>query len=227
MKKLIKASLGLVALGAVVPASALIVIDDFTSGAVNMSISSGSSIMFQNGTMLGGDRYTELLVQSNGFGLEYSVDAAAGTLSVSSQPQVDGIATLGYGYADNGGSAIFDNLNWDFSGESLFEIDVLSNDQDAVITIALRSTTSNPNTIIMSSKNISGGLVNTPTTLTWSFADFAGVDFTDIDQILVEIETGESGDITLSEIRAVPEPATLVALSMGAAALVARRRKKA
>lgn len=215
--------LGVVAL--VGTSSAVTLVDDFTTGAANFGINTGTVVNFQNGSMLGGDRMVQLTVTNNNFGLELSINSAAGTFSVNSQPAVDGYAQLGYGYMDNGsGGASFDDLNFDLSGENGFEIDVVSSDEPAVITIAVRSA-SNPNNIVMVSKNVAGNMVNSNQLISWNFSEFAGVDFTNVDQVLVEIETGESGDITIGEVRAVPEPSILLGIGAAAALLMRRKRK--
>ncbi|MEZ5162225.1 MAG: hypothetical protein R2688_00440 [Fimbriimonadaceae bacterium] len=116
--KIYKGLLVLSAVSAAVASQALIVIDDFSTGAVNMSTSGATTYSFQNGSMVGGDRYTELNVSGNQFGLQYAVDTTTGLLSVSSQPGVDGNTKLGYGYLDTGTGAGFDNMTFDFSGES-------------------------------------------------------------------------------------------------------------
>lgn len=224
--KIYKGLLVLSAVSAAVASQALIVIDDFSTGAVNMTTNGATMYSFQNGSMVGGDRFTELNVSGNQFGLQYAVDTTTGLLSVSSQPGVDGNTKLGYGYLDTGTGAGFDNMSFDFSGESRFEIDVFSNDLPATITIALRNSVFNGGTILMVTKNVAGGMVNTPQTITWDFTEFGGFPFNDVDQILVDIETAESGDITLDEIRAVPEPGTMIALGAGAALLASRRRRK-
>jgi hypothetical protein len=222
MKKalLVSSALSLGILAAV-PASALVVIDDFSSGAVAQSITSGSLLDFQNGTMSGGDRGLKMEVTSNAFSLSYQVNTVTGTFNVSSQAGVDGYTQIGYGYFNNAGAFAFQDLNLDLSGEDRFEMDILSHDQPVSVTMSLRSAGATQ----MITKNLPGNMVNTPMTLTYNFSEWTTINFADIDQILVEFNTQVSGDLTIDSIEAVPEPATMTLLA-GALALAARRKKR-
>lgn len=222
MKKalLVSSALSLGILAAV-PASALVVIDDFSSGAVAQSITSGSLLDFQNGTMSGGDRGLKMEVTSNAFSLSYQVNTVTGTFNVSSQAGVDGYTQIGYGYFNNSGAFAFQDLNLDLSGEDRFEMDILSHDQPVSVTMSLRSA----GVTQMITKNLPGNMVNTPMTLTYNFSEWSTINFADIDQILVEFNTQVSGDLTIDSIEAVPEPATMTLLA-GALALAARRKQR-
>ncbi len=203
-------------------ASALVVIDDFSTGSANITTSGAVVTAFQNGSMLGGDRMMQAFVSGNTFGLGFDVDVTTGTLAVTSQPGVNGWGKVGYGYAVG---PLFDDLNVDLSAENKFEIQVISNDEAATVTIAVRSTQQNPTSLIMVTKSLSGGNVNTPTLLTYNFSEFTGFNFNDVDQILVQIDPDTSGDIAIDEIRAVPEPASMLALAAGGAWLLRRRKR--
>lgn len=207
-------------------ASALVMIDDFSSGNANMSISGGNQTAFANGTMSGGDRMMYAQITGNIFGLSFDVDAQTGTLSVTSQSGVDGLAQFGYGYQPVGPGAGFDDMNLNLSAESAFNLMVLSNDQPTSFTISVRSTQQNPSSLITVTQNLPGGNVNTPNLLTFNFSAFTGFDFSDVDQILVEINPTNSGDVTVDWVAAVPEPTSMFAIAAGAAFLAARRRRK-
>ena len=75
-------------------------------------------------------------------------------------------------------------------------------------------------------KSIPGNQVNTPFMMTVGFNEFSGINFNDIDQMVVRFDTGASGDLTLTSLEAVPEPGTMIALGLGAA-MAARKRRKA
>lgn len=214
------------AVALVAPASAVIVIDDYDSGAGSGSITSGSGYFFQNGTMIGGDRLTYLNITGNQFGLSFDVDAQAGVMSLTKQSGVAGIGQVRYGYMPSGQTSAFQDMNWDFSGENQFCVTVLANDLAGMLRLRLRSSSANGGTFMISNKNIAGG-INTPTVVTWDYSEFAGMDFTDIDQVVLEVATAEGGDITFDNLKAVPEPTTMIALGAGAALLAARRKKKA
>ena len=204
-------------------AFALTMIDDFSSGSANMSISTGNQTIFANGTMVGGDRMMYAQVLGNLFGLSFDVDVQTGTLSVTSQSGVDGLAQFGYGYA---AGPSFQDMNLNLSSETGFNMMVLSNDQPATVTIAVRSTQQNPSSMIAVTKNLAGNMVNTPNLVSWNFSEFAGFNFSDVDQILVEINPTNSGDVTIDWVSAVPEPASMIAIAAGAGLLAARRRRK-
>ena len=87
-------------------------------------------------------------------------------------------------------------------------------------------------TAFEASDNVTKSLVNVGT-YAYSFADFSGVDFTDVDYLRFEFRcttaTQDAVDFTVSSFStAGPEPATmsLVALGLGVAAFVGRRRRR-
>jgi hypothetical protein len=214
-------------IGAVVAASfanATIMIDDFTSGAGSNSLSTGTTYYSQAGTMLGGDRVGSITVTGNAFGLDVSVDTIAGIMSMNSQSGVDALLTTNYGYnLVSPVSTSFEDLNMDFSGENQFEIRTVSRDGDLRIDFLVRNS---PNSFVTVSKFLVGSAINTPEVVTWDFSEFAGVDFSNVDQVLVRFDTANSGDVAVDYIKAVPEPATLTILGAAAALAAARRKRK-
>jgi hypothetical protein len=111
----------------------------------------------------------------------------------------------------------------DFSGENQFEIRTVSRDGDLRIDFLVRNS---PNSFVTVSKFLVGSAINTPEVVTWDFSEFAGVDFSNVDQVLVRFDTANSGDVAVDYIKAVPEPATLTILGAAAALAAARRKRK-
>lgn len=208
----------------VVPAHAVVVIDDFSTGDVSAGINSGMGYFFQNGSMVGGDRLAFLQVTGNPFGLNVDVDVTTGTLSFSKESGVDGIGQVRYGFMPSGDNSAFEDLNLDLSGESAFKVTVLNNDLAGLLRLRVRSSTQNSGMYMISTQNI--GVINSSTDVYFDFNSFSGFDFSDVDQIVLEFNTPAGGDITIDTFEAVPEPATLALLGAGALA-ISRRRKQA
>lgn len=211
---------------AAIQANAIIMVDDYNSGSGSGNINSGTGYFFQNGTMVGGDRLNYLEVTGNNIGLSFDVDVLSGIISFSKQPGVSGIGQVRYGYQPSGNTSAFQDMNMDFSGENQFKVTVLSNDLAGNLRLRLRSNTSNGGMFYISSKAIAGG-INTPTDVTWNFSEFSGLNFADIDQVVLEVATATGGDIAFDDLRAVPEPASMIILGGAAVAALARKRRKA
>ncbi len=215
---------GLAALGA---SASAIVLDDFSTGNNNYSITAGSVLGFDSGTMVGGDRALLLSVTANQYGLGFFGDIADGVLSFNSQSGVDALGIFGYGYEFDGTGGALDDLELDLSGLTAFQLNIISRDAPTLVRLALRSS-SGDGAFHHVDVNLTGTSINTPETVTFNFADFAaGIDFSDIDQIEVLLDMDIAGDIAVTSFEAVPEPATMLALGAGAALLAARRRRKA
>lgn len=215
-------------IGLVIVASAAqanILIDDFNTGNFGRTITSGSSTDFQMGSMLGGDRYTQMSIQSNPFGLELQTNINNGAYALSSQSGVNAMGEIGYGFASQGGSVIQQNLNQSFAGNNEFKLNFLSSDTPGTVMMSVRSSSSNGGAFASVTKPIPGNSVNSSFMTNFAFSEFTGVNFNDIDQIIVKFDTGVSGDIALGNLEAVPEPATMLVIG-AAAAIAARRRRK-
>ncbi|MCA0361101.1 MAG: PEP-CTERM sorting domain-containing protein [Armatimonadetes bacterium] len=198
------------------------IIDDFSTGVYSGSINTGSLKSFQAGTMVGGDRHTHLEVQSS-TGLSIQIDAVAGILALSSQAQVDGFACLTYGVAAPSSAPVADDMNLDLSAPDQFVINVLSYDLDTEFKIELySSTTGNTSSV---TKTLTGQNTSSLTQVVFNYSEFTGINFGDIDRVLVKIDPLGEGDLVITSVEAVPEPATM-ALLAGAAALARRKRVK-
>ncbi len=205
-------------------AQATVLIDNYSTGIYNKTITGGSDLAFQTGSMLGGDRYSSMMVETNPFGLELQTNIQNGAYALSSQSGVNAMGELGYGFQANGAGTSFQDLNFNFSGENAFKLNFLSSDTPGTVMMSVRSSSSNGGAFSSVTKPIPGNSVNTPFMTSFSFSEFAGINFSDVDQLVIKFDTGISGDIALDSVEAVPEPATMIVL--GAAAAVAARRRK-
>lgn len=216
--------LSLLAVVATTGAMANILIDDFADGERSIVIQSGSEQHVDSATVLGGFRGLYAFVNDNPLGQNFGVRVAEqpGFAIINSGTLTDGTAQFAYGYNP---SFTFTDLNADFSSEDRLQLGFLSNDLDLGLTVEFRSssvgggTWFSENYIVLTNLNSFNFDV--------MFSDFPGMDFSDVDQIVFTFSPAPSGDFTLTQIEAVPEPATMLALGAGLAALAARRRRKA
>lgn len=213
--------------GAALASSALslpFVVDDFSSGVPHSAsvVGNGSATSRSTGSMFGGSRLVLVDEQDSAYGLRSSIDALPGVLALSNDVGNSGLFWLAYlstGALANG-YTYSPGTDADLSGVSLFELDVLSSDKGFTLNVFMVG-----DGVSQWSKNF--GPINAPTTITIGVADavFDTADMSKIDAFHFEFLTERDGDLAISEVRAVPEPATLAALSLGAAALLRRRRK--
>lgn len=108
----------------------------------------------------------------------------------------------------------------DLSSFNAFQWSYTGNDQDST-TLVMRVEDTSGNVSVFSGTNLTAGngmaVVN--------FADFVGsADFSMVNGIHGRIVLPTGNDITLTNFEVVPEPATLLALGLGAATLLRRRR---
>lgn len=219
--------LTIVALIAVAACSQAVVIDDFTSGTVAFSTSAlGSQVLVQSGTMASTERDVELNVLTNPFGqfLDFTVGGAAPGASVVSQGfglmstvrlqyDVVGDETIGSGTLNNNGPGT--PL---LSGtDNTIRISFLGNDLAVGVAAVLRN---------------SGSVIATQSTTRAAASGAGNVDLTFgagqlqlADSITIEFTPVTNADFAINRIEAVPEPSAIAALSLGALALVRRRRK--
>lgn len=206
---------------------ATILIDDYTSGSGSDTIGGNSTnFVFQNGTMLGGDRLLWHTISSNPLNLTHSATVINGILSVAGKTQVDSMTQVAYGYQPSStGGFTFQDMNSDFSAETAFKVTCLSNDLTGTMTVYVRSAAVNGGSFLSSTMNLVPGMNSTTHTYDFAFSNFAGMNWADIDQVVLEINNDASGDTVIDTFEAVPEPTTMVALAAGAIALAARRRR--
>ncbi|MBS1710270.1 MAG: PEP-CTERM sorting domain-containing protein [Armatimonadetes bacterium] len=200
-----------------------LMIDDFSTGNINDQISTGSNSTYTAASVPGGNRWVYHSISANPLGLTHSNVVINGIFASDSKTSVDAGSIIGYGSDSAGSFTVGTDLNLDLSTQNAFNINVLSNDLAATIQIAIR--TNGGNLAFSSLHNLTPGMVMTPQVVTISFAEFGAQNFADVDSIGIYLDTTASGDTVIDSFEAVPEPASLIALGLGAAALVARKRK--
>lgn len=220
-------SIGILGLMTLAALSQALVIDDFSTGAINDSISTGSNVTHTAAaSAVGGFRnvYHDVF-DGNPLGLSHSTIVATGPgiFASDSKTQVDAYTIIRYGSNASGIFGAFD-MNLDFSSFDRIRLNVLSNDQPSSIRIGVGNNTDG---FRFQTIALAGGAPLVPQTVDFLFSGFTGgtFNFGDVDRIQIDIDTNASGDFVLDSVEAVPEPASMIALGLGVAALVSRKRK--
>jgi len=213
----------LVALAIVGSAAHALMIDDFSTGNINDTISAGNSVLVTAATVPGGFRYTNNIIDANPLNRSHSVIVTNGVFVSDSQTLVDAQAWIAYGADAN--SNFTNLLDLDLSGNDRFRFTFASNDLPA--TIQMQVYEQGFGSVYSTVYNIAPNMIMMNQTVEILFSDFAGINFANVDGIGIFINTGASGDVVLDSFEAVPEPASMVALGLGVAALVARKKRKA
>lgn len=223
----------LLALGVSAASSAVLMIDDFENGDTNLTVEGtappNSKMNMQYGLsgVVKGKRYSYVQLDSGPDSLTTRVNYFdSGVFALSSGYNTRGQAQLGYGDDDY--------LNWDITDggtNSLLIVEFLTADLAGILDVRLTtgygggsSTWTGPTP---------GGLFNTPTEMMiplsgagWTDHSVDGpADRTDIDLIRITLHGVENGDYAIEQIYInTPEPASLALLSIGALAILKRRR---
>jgi hypothetical protein len=211
----------------VAPLAHGILIDDFSTGFDSVTTKT-SKIVFESGAMLGGERYNFLGFVANPNNRSIGLDID-GIYSISTGVGVESYIELGYGFKDNGsgGWTPFD-LNQDYSAIPALRLNFLSNDRDltawAYVGSNLWTDVSRTSVLVAGNQDSPFSVdLNLGSLTTWIGS---GVNLADVDQITFVFQTKPAGDFALTSVETVPEPASMAALGLGIAALVARRRRK-
>ena len=202
-------------------AHAQVILDDFTSGQAQFSVTSGVSYYGQTGTMVGGHRAEALDILSNPFNVPLDIDVLNGFSSVSEGSDMASDVSIAYGYlasADHSTMTTFD-LGLNLSGENSFQLNVAYNQTAMTADIMLNNNIADVYAFTIGSSA-------TPVNYNIAFSNFSGVDFSDIHQISINFTDSTSNDFTLGHFTAAPEPVSIAFLGLGVIGLIARRRRK-
>lgn len=203
------------------------VVDDFSSitpQSVSQVGLGASSTWAGGGAMLGGSRGLIAAVTTSLYNLASSINIVPGVGAVSDNAGNAGSFVLGYfttGAAP--GALLYSNAtDYDMTGVDGFEFDMISSDKGFTIRVELYSDAG------VETWGKAFGPIGAPTTIGVGVADYMSgtTDMANIDALAIWFDTDIDGDLSMKEIRAVPEPATLGVLGVGALAMM-RRRKQA
>lgn len=210
----------IIALLGVATVSHAIMIDDFSTGNVNDPLSSGSNITHTAAAVPGGFRTIYHQIDSNPLNLSHSTIVVNGIFASDNKTQVDSATQIGYGFDALGAST--QNLNWDLSSQNAFRVNFLSNDLPATLIV---SVIGGSGVVSSNVYNIAPNMVLMNQTIDIAFSDFGAFNFADVDQLVFTLDSTASGDTVIDSFEAVPEPASMIALGLGVAALISRKRK--
>ena len=222
---------GFALLSAVATSSqAMLLIDNFVSPQSLMV--TGTGAVFSNGIVtagaIGGVRRILGINDVNPNGSFTFIDVAGGLATIASGPRVDPRVEFGYG-VNTAGSLVDMNSNFTAGGNDRLRVLFDSNDQFLMLRVFIRSTGGTGGSFSLAfNRAVAGGR---PTTAFTEDIPFSSIlvspsALTDVDNMIVQFDTTAAGDVSLRGMQAVPEPASMVALAMGAVALL-RRRKRA
>lgn len=196
-------------------------IDDFRSGPYSVQIQEINQISSarQRGRSInGGYRNVEAEVLANPLRSILRLDIGGGLQVLDTGSRMEARIKLSYDGENSLG------LNQDLRELDVFEMYFKSNDRDLRVIAQIISLDAGTTTI---DRVIAGGRQNTSFTEVFDFGSaVGGADLSDVDVISFEFFTSPSGDFATTGFEAVPEPATLAALSAGLLAAVARRRRR-
>jgi len=210
----------IIALLGVATVSHAIMIDDFSTGNVNDPLSSGSNITHTAAAVPGGFRTISHTIEDNPLNLSHSVVVINGIFASDNKTLVDSITNVGYGFTSIGN--LGPELNLNLSSESQFKFTILSNDLPANLSVRVWNGATSFTSLAHA---ITPNMVMMTQEITIDFSEFGLANFSDIDAIAFDLDSSASGDTVIDSFEAVPEPASMIALGLGVAALISRKRK--
>lgn len=208
---------------ALVATSNAVLVDNFTAAGGN-SILGGTYVGSNNGGgIIGANRDYEMIVNANPLGQFFDVSFGGGLEVTSNGFMTDGDLVLQYDGGPDAAIGVGGNINnvgtgalaGAFNGNAV-RIWFLGNDLPVTVT----ATTRVGGVVTNSNVGVRGMLAGA------GFMDiFLGGALAAADSVTVKFDSQASGDYALAMIETVPEPATMVALAAGVAAMARRRRK--
>lgn len=223
------------ALASIAVAANAVVIDTFDGNQFYSTSVDGYSVNNSiSGAIAGaGARSFGAGFNSNPFARRVEFNQFGGILRVLSGSGVDGFAFVTLtgglnGGAPTSGNTAFPNLsdqspmNLDLSAFDTIEIDYLGNDQAStgIAIVVYDSAFGNSDVSAFFNPNVGNGTLSIPMA-----AIFSTVPQNSVGLIGLVIDIPNGNDIAFGEVRAVPEPASMIALGAGLLALSRRRRK--
>lgn len=219
-------------------ASATVLLDDFTQGATDLQIASGTGSVEsqQSGINVpGGQRDVMLKVTSNPFNRlgRFEIVPTQGMSFYSSGPGLVGQVGLDYDGTEtenltDGQLTPGPGMNLNLTNENRFRFNFSFVDLATVLHIDAYTFGGGSSSVDF---NVASGITSS-TLVDVPFASFnavsgGGVNFGDVDRIVILFNNANAAtDFALGSINAVPEPASMAALAIGAMGLLARRRRK-
>lgn len=223
-KKFMKKLTLFLALAACVSAQA-IVIDNFQAGPFDSGIVTTVGPLFvnsqvgPNSDIIGGVRETKMQLSQNTLGANGGsrMTVGSGLMAVNQAPLTDGQYSLFYGNPTH-------LLNLNLSSETAFKFDVLFNDLGPLqLNARIGTSGSGSSNAFLNIPVITSG----PQTIIVNFSSFVGsANFADVDSIRFFFDPEVAGDFVIGGITTVPEPNTVLALTLGGVAVLLRKRTK-
>ena len=202
------------------------VLDDFTTGPYSVTITSGSVIASQAGTMVGLQRDVLLTVISSAFGQPVQQNIGGGMSITNSGTMTDARVGLQYDGSDveNPTGTVFNHgpgfAPMDWSTLPTLRINFLANDRTLDLQARIEGSGESIANLV-----VAGGH-DTPFAVDIPIASFAGTaDLTHITHASFYFDTSPSGDFGIGSIEVVPEPGTLLVAAAGALLLLNRKRR--
>lgn len=216
--------------GLVVSAQAALLVDDFSSltgQSLTVTGVANDAVWASGGTMLGGSRGLGINVLTSDYGLEStwnivpSVGAASDNAGNSARFSLAYLCTGAFAAA--GEFFYSTSTNADLSGTTGIEFDMVSADLGFDVMVEFYSDAG----VLVLGKSF--GSIASPTTISLdATADWLGgtTDMGNVDAIAIRFLTATDGDLGMSEIRLVPEPASLAVLGLGLFSVARKRRSR-
>lgn len=202
-------------------ANAIVVIDSFDVNSVTVTEASGA-VNVSGGTVIGGSRTLQTTGNSN------TQIFTNGSLNIANPPS---------------GGASVNTVLWDANGAGLGGLDLIEVDNDALqLTISFIDIGTVTATFAVTETAAAGGqtatlaiaglVAGTQGFLFTDFLNYASVDFTEVESILMTINSPVNVDVVMDVVitrqgTGVPVPGTLALFGLGLTAVGLRRRKTA